>query len=125
METIFKLSAKAIIYILEKVENDFWISKIKEALAYFDAYGEVRYYLNMHGGMGSLNDLYFENKQMGMLFDSLKSIAYCIAYSIGRGKEMTEEECYKMLMEEEKLDKKLLEMLKKDKIFEYIDKQLK
>lgn len=56
-----------------------WRSWIAQDINEWESRNSVRHHLSAYGGMGSFNDLLFEDVWLGTLFDDLKSLCYALA----------------------------------------------
>ena len=58
-----------------------WRSWIAQDISEWENSNSVRHHLSAYGGMGSLNDVTFEDIWLGTLFDDLKSVCYYFAHN--------------------------------------------
>jgi hypothetical protein len=59
-----------------------WRSWIAQDIEEWETRKDVRHHLSAYGGMGSFNDIVFEDVWLGTLFDDLKSACYHFAYHL-------------------------------------------
>ncbi len=66
--------------LLSRLGEQRWRSWIAQDVDEWESHRSVRHHLSAYGGMGSFNDIAFEDVWLGTLFDDLKSACYYFAH---------------------------------------------
>ena len=78
--TTYLEALEAMKRLLESQNQTHWRNWILHDIDEWNGSNSVSHHLSAYGGMGSFNDIGFENPWIGYLFDDLKSVCYFLAH---------------------------------------------